>query len=248
MTGNRKSGSPAASDDDYEVGYGRPPKATRFQPGRSGNPSGRPKGASGRDIAALAEEPLKQMLRKEAYREVTVNDASGPLKLTMLEANVRSLGVSGAKGNTRAARFFLESVAHIEEQDKRSYDEHAQFWIEYKTNWTAILEHRKQFKIEGPDPIPHPDHIVIGADGILRIIGPTTPEEKVVWDKLQCIRGRIVEAIAETQDNLNFLRNSTGSKTKSHRASRMQFEAMLLGKQQRSLKLCEASIRSRFPG
>lgn len=27
----------------YEVGYGRPPKATQFKPGQSGNPKGRPR-------------------------------------------------------------------------------------------------------------------------------------------------------------------------------------------------------------
>ena len=32
------------SDDDA-VGYGKPPKETRFKPGRSGNPRGRPKGS-----------------------------------------------------------------------------------------------------------------------------------------------------------------------------------------------------------
>jgi hypothetical protein len=30
---------------DYPVGYGRPPKATQFKPGKSGNPRGRPKGS-----------------------------------------------------------------------------------------------------------------------------------------------------------------------------------------------------------
>lgn len=29
---------------EYEVGYGKPPRHTRFKPGRSGNPKGRPKG------------------------------------------------------------------------------------------------------------------------------------------------------------------------------------------------------------
>ena len=28
---------------DYEIGYGKPPKQTRFKPGQSGNPRGRPK-------------------------------------------------------------------------------------------------------------------------------------------------------------------------------------------------------------
>ena len=29
--------------DDYEVGYGKPPKNTQFRKGVSGNPRGRPK-------------------------------------------------------------------------------------------------------------------------------------------------------------------------------------------------------------
>ena len=32
-------------DDAYQVGYGKPPKHTRFKKGQSGNPKGRPKGA-----------------------------------------------------------------------------------------------------------------------------------------------------------------------------------------------------------
>ena len=42
---------------DYEVGYGRPPTATRFQPGQSGNPKGRAKAA--RNVKTLAEEALR---------------------------------------------------------------------------------------------------------------------------------------------------------------------------------------------
>ena len=33
----------APNEPDYEVGYGRPPVATRFSKGQSGNPRGRPK-------------------------------------------------------------------------------------------------------------------------------------------------------------------------------------------------------------
>ena len=34
-----------SKDDAGTGGYGRPPRDSRFKPGRSGDPSGRPKGA-----------------------------------------------------------------------------------------------------------------------------------------------------------------------------------------------------------
>src|SRR5208337_568384 len=48
-----------ATEDDERVGYGRPPIRTRFRPGQSGNPRGRPRGARNlatEIAAALAEK------------------------------------------------------------------------------------------------------------------------------------------------------------------------------------------------
>ena len=43
---NKKTDMPDGAKG--EVGYGKPPTEHRFQPGKSGNPGGRPKGANGR--------------------------------------------------------------------------------------------------------------------------------------------------------------------------------------------------------
>jgi hypothetical protein len=50
--------SPAEAGDDNVVGYGRPPRHTRFQPGRSGNPNGRPKDS--KNFSTLFSEELAQ--------------------------------------------------------------------------------------------------------------------------------------------------------------------------------------------
>lgn len=96
----RKALTALPTANTYEVGYGKPPLASRFKPGRSGNPRGRPRGAKNRPPPpALNEERLKSIILDEAYRAVTVNDAKGPVTIPMAQAIVRSLAVNAAKGN-----------------------------------------------------------------------------------------------------------------------------------------------------
>jgi Family of unknown function (DUF5681) len=49
---------PSPPEADNAVGYCRPPQHTRFQPGRSGNPKGRPKGS--KNFSTLFSEELAQ--------------------------------------------------------------------------------------------------------------------------------------------------------------------------------------------
>ena len=49
---------PRDKDGDYEVGYGKPPRHTRFVKGRSGNPRGKPPGA--KNFTTLLNEALDE--------------------------------------------------------------------------------------------------------------------------------------------------------------------------------------------
>ena len=188
----------------YEVGYGKPPESGRFKPGQSGNPKGRPRGAKNK-LPALNEERLKSIILAEAYRTIKVNDGNRQVSVPMAQAIIRSLAFSAAKGNQRAQRLFSELLVTTEREHKQLHDEWLNQAFEYKVSWDRELERRKQLGITAPDPIPHPDDIVIDMQaGAVRLQGPMTKEEKPRWD---WIRGRKAEFQAELAESQQMLRD-----------------------------------------
>lgn len=82
----------ADDDDDYEVGFGKPPKHTQFQKGRSGNPKGRPKGS----------KSIPELVRKIFDEKILVNGPRGQCWMTKLEAGITQLAIKAAKGDLKA--------------------------------------------------------------------------------------------------------------------------------------------------
>ena len=114
-----------------------------------------------------------------------VNDASGPLCISMAQAVVRSLAVNAAKGLQRSQRLFTELLGTTERDRKRLSDEWLDVAMTYKIEWDRELERRKALGITGPEPLPHPDHVVIDMRaGTAAIRGPSTKDEKAKWDEL----------------------------------------------------------------
>lgn len=98
------------SGDGYEVGYGKPPKATRFKKGQSGNTKGRPKGS--RNFANDLDEVLNAKMK--IYDNGKLRIISIQLAALMrlrekalkgdLPALVRFLSMAGERSAERDAR------------------------------------------------------------------------------------------------------------------------------------------------
>lgn len=83
---------------DEPVGYGRPPRHSRFKAGQSGNPSGRPKGV----------RSLKRDLADELSQMVQVSENGARLKLSKQRLAVKALTAKAIKGHVLAATKLFE--------------------------------------------------------------------------------------------------------------------------------------------
>lgn len=83
------------------VGYKRPPEHSRFKPGQSGNPAGRPKGTLN----------LETDLVQELSERIAVREGDRQLKISKQRAMLKAMVAKALKGDTRAAGLILQLVA-----------------------------------------------------------------------------------------------------------------------------------------
>jgi hypothetical protein len=102
---------------DYEVGYGKPPRHTRFKKGQSGNPRGRPKGS--KNLPTLLTEALNEA--------VVVAENGRRRKITMRQAIIKQLVKRSATADLRAMKILLDMVRDLEGQTEPASPETSEF-------------------------------------------------------------------------------------------------------------------------
>jgi hypothetical protein len=88
---------PRLAADDNDVGYGKPPRANQFKPGKSGNPKGRPTGA--KSEATILHDLLQH--------KISLNERGKARKITIHEGILRRIIEDCLKGDTKSAAFLL---------------------------------------------------------------------------------------------------------------------------------------------
>ena len=128
-----------STNPDYEVGYGRPPVATRYAAGTSGNPSGRPPNA---ERARADDAPDDLSLRCQAAlevgaRKVEVRRGNRRVVVSQHTAVMEGLAEAGRHGNVRGAEVFLKYHQEAEDNARRQSVDTA-YGVEF-TKYIAAL-------------------------------------------------------------------------------------------------------------
>ena len=90
------------------AGYKRPPVASRWKKGQSGNPSGRKKGSPN----------LRTDLHAELGEVILINESGLPRRISKQRALLKSLAARGIQGDARAASLILNLIVKLLEPEQ----------------------------------------------------------------------------------------------------------------------------------
>jgi hypothetical protein len=100
-------------DSAYSVDYRKPPAASRFKPGTSGNAKGRPKGSRN----------LKTLIRDAMTAKISIQEGETTRRVSKLEGVVLRQLQSALKGNDRAAMAVVKmalQLGFLEESERNN--------------------------------------------------------------------------------------------------------------------------------
>lgn len=90
-------------DRPYEVGYKKPPIASRFPKGRSGNPKGRPRGSKN----------VRDVFEREMSRRLVGRVNGRRTSMTSLQAIVKQLFHRSVAGDLKATKLLLDCLKSL---------------------------------------------------------------------------------------------------------------------------------------
>lgn len=178
-----------------KVGKGNPPPEHQWSKGTSGNPKGRPK--------KVAAEPLDldfvEMILAEGSRKITLNEDGKPVSMAMVQAVYRWMPVAALKGNSHAARTYVQNFANAKAQQQKRKDEAIATAFVIKIQ---LEQKRVEWVADGHEEMTmavHPSDIEIDCvTGQVKYFLAWTQEDRDARAKAVKLRDYLLEQIARS--------------------------------------------------
>jgi hypothetical protein len=139
----------------------------------------------------------------EAFRLIKVRDGERTERIPVMQAILRSIGVAAAKGNPRAQKLFVELMSQAEADRCADAFKSFKAAVDYKQDWSEIAAEREKSRKTGPEPVPHPDDVVIDmTTGEVRIDGPMLQEQKDAQDALRAKSAKFSKMLRDSETKL----------------------------------------------
>lgn len=137
---------------------------------------------SAQDIK-IADQATKAFLLNELERKVNARDGTRSVEISMREAIVRAQCATALKGSPLAQRHLLDRIERYEREEASEIARQHEVFERYREDcWERIECAREKGGIP-PDPLPHPDDIVLEPGKPVRVIGPLTVEEAATTEE-----------------------------------------------------------------
>lgn len=89
------------NENDYDVGYAKPPKHTQFRKGQSGNPKGRPR----------RDDSIGGILERTLSRRATITDGGKTKTVSLMEYAIMSSVDKAMKGSVRDLEKLIQMIS-----------------------------------------------------------------------------------------------------------------------------------------
>ena len=115
-------------------GYGKPPEHSRWKPGQSGNPGGRPRKLQAIPFSQKLD-PIRNLILEEMGRIVEIKEGGQRIGIEAARAIVRSVAIGAMQGDLRKQKLVLQIAAAAEQSSKADRAESIKFVTFYKAKF-----------------------------------------------------------------------------------------------------------------
>ena len=209
--------------------YRNPPVEHRFRKGVSGNPRGRPRNTRALVSTKIGGQPgigfedrIKSLAIEEAYRPITIREGDRVERVPVIQAILRKVAVAAANGNTRAQQNYLTLLIGAEADRRVATMEMLKTAVEYKEHWGQVLAERARSGASGPEPVPHPDDIIIDSKtGEIRFDGPVLEEQWMAQERLRAMGPELERMLKQVNEKLESDSNNSELRMQQRELAKM---------------------------